>query len=188
MPLREFAQANQHDPKARSSASPRDLSPLLEQTKHGLMFRDEPTETIQRSYAGDAAPLRELATNLVAMQVESVYAATTLTCCCSWRTARSFSSWPSMSAACEHHRHRGPADYRHAQFAPPWRTPIGQRPRTSYRCWSDCRSSPRWTSGNDVSAGLPDLVVASADPDSLRRIFEHAVAGSATPAWRLRMG
>ncbi|MEQ7892608.1 NACHT domain-containing protein [Xanthomonas arboricola] len=78
VPLKEFAQVNGMAEGAVASFAA-DLSPLLEQTKHGLMFRDEPTETlIRRKYAGDAAPLHELATNLFATQGESVYAATTL--------------------------------------------------------------------------------------------------------------
>ncbi|EEF93532.1 hypothetical protein CATMIT_01836, partial [Catenibacterium mitsuokai DSM 15897] len=78
VPLKEFAQVNGMAEGAVVSFAA-DLSPLLEHTKHGLMFRDEPTETlIRQEYAGDAAPLRDLAKNLFAVQGESVYAATTL--------------------------------------------------------------------------------------------------------------
>lgn len=78
VPVSEFAKANRLSEGAiRSFAA--DLSPLLEQTKHGLMFRDEPTETlIRQDYSADLAALRTLADNLYEMQGTSVYAATTL--------------------------------------------------------------------------------------------------------------
>ncbi len=78
VPLQEFAEVNgMPEGAVRSFAA--DLAPLLEQTNHGLMFRDEPTETlIRREYVADASALRVLANNLLAMQPRSVYAATTL--------------------------------------------------------------------------------------------------------------
>lgn len=78
VPLKEFAQVNGM-PEGAVKSFAADLAPLLEQTSHGLMFRDEPTETlIRRDYAADATTLRVLADNLLAMQSTSVYAATTL--------------------------------------------------------------------------------------------------------------
>jgi hypothetical protein len=56
-----------------------DLSPLLERTNHGLMFRDEPTETLVRDrYASSDPALRRVAANLLARQETSVYAARAL--------------------------------------------------------------------------------------------------------------
>ncbi|MCK4394018.1 NACHT domain-containing protein [Candidatus Bipolaricaulota bacterium] len=56
-----------------------DLFPLLERSNQGLMFRDEPTETlVRRNYASSAQPLRRLAENLLARQDVSVYAARAL--------------------------------------------------------------------------------------------------------------
>jgi hypothetical protein len=78
VPVREFAEANGLAEGAVNSFGA-DLSPLLEQTKYGLMIRDEPTERlIRETYAADKATLRRLAKNLLAMQDRSVYAATTL--------------------------------------------------------------------------------------------------------------
>lgn len=78
VPVSEFAEANRLSEGAIKSFAA-DLSPLLEQTKHGLMFRDEPTETlIRQDYSADPAALRALADNLYGMQGTSVYAATTL--------------------------------------------------------------------------------------------------------------
>ena len=78
VPVSEFAEANRLSEGAIKSFAA-DLSPLLEQTKHGLMFRDEPTETlIRKDYSADPTALRALADNLYGMQGTSVYAATTL--------------------------------------------------------------------------------------------------------------
>ncbi|TQF14696.1 transcriptional regulator [Myxococcus llanfairpwllgwyngyllgogerychwyrndrobwllllantysiliogogogochensis] len=78
VPVREFAEANGLSEGAVNSFAA-DLSPLLEQTKYGLMIRDEPTEhLIRETYAADEATLRRLAKNLFAMQDRSLYSATTL--------------------------------------------------------------------------------------------------------------
>ena len=56
-----------------------DLSPLLERTNHGLMFRDEPTETlIHKRYATSPDTLERVASHLLARQDSSVYAASAL--------------------------------------------------------------------------------------------------------------
>lgn len=56
-----------------------DLRPLLERTNHGLMLRDEPTETlVHKRYASSLDTLRRLASNLLARQDVSVYAARAL--------------------------------------------------------------------------------------------------------------
>lgn len=176
VPLREFAQVNGMAEGAVVSFAA-DLSPLLEQTKHGLMFRDEPTETlIRRAYAGDAAPLRELATNLFAMQGESVYAATTL---------------PDLLLQLEDGE-------KLFQLAFDERLPVsitgtvGQQTIRHARLRAAVAHAVRVNDldhlvpllvelstlaamdqrGTTYLLDYPDLVVASADPDSLRRIFE----------------
>ncbi|MBN9686409.1 MULTISPECIES: NACHT domain-containing protein [unclassified Corallococcus] len=78
VPIQEFAEANGLSEGAANSFAS-DLADLLEHTKHGIMFRDEPTETlIRETYGADKAALRALAKNLLAMQERSLYAATTL--------------------------------------------------------------------------------------------------------------
>ncbi|WP_426237648.1 NACHT domain-containing protein [Pseudomonas sp. TWP3-2] len=78
VPVREFAEASGLAEGAIASFAA-DLSPLLEHTKHGLMFRDEPTETLIRDqHCADKETLRSLANNLLGMQATSIYAATTL--------------------------------------------------------------------------------------------------------------
>ncbi len=78
VPLDEYADAHGMDLSAVKSFAV-DLAPLLEQTRHGLMFRDEPTETLVREvYAAKADTLRDLAENLFKKQGTSVYAASAL--------------------------------------------------------------------------------------------------------------
>ena len=78
VPLKEYADAHAMDLAAIESFAA-DLAPLLEQTKHGLMFRDEPTETLVReTYAAETASLQAVAAVLFKKQNSSVYAATAL--------------------------------------------------------------------------------------------------------------
>ncbi|WOI33387.1 hypothetical protein R1T40_01095 [Tritonibacter scottomollicae] len=56
-----------------------DLAPLLERTPHGLMFRDEPTETlIRKTYGNDQAGRERVISALQERQVSSNYAARAL--------------------------------------------------------------------------------------------------------------
>jgi len=78
VPLDEYADAHGMDLSAVKSFAA-DLAPLLEQTRHGLMFRDEPTETLVRQvYAAKTDTLHALADNLFKKQGTSVYAASAL--------------------------------------------------------------------------------------------------------------
>ncbi len=78
VPLDEYADAHSMDLSAVKSFAA-DLAPLLEQTRHGLIFRDEPTETlIREDYAAKVDTLRNLAQNLFKKQGTSVYAASAL--------------------------------------------------------------------------------------------------------------
>lgn len=176
VPLKEYAQVSGMAEGAVVSFAA-DLSPLLEQTKHGLMFRDEPTETlIRHQYADDAAAKRELAKNLFAMQGESVYAATTL---------------PDLLLQLEDGENL-------FQLAFDERLPasitgtVGQQTIRHARLRAAVAHAVRVNAldhlvpllvelstlaamdqrGTTYLLDYPDLVVASADPDSLRRIFE----------------
>jgi len=78
VPVSDLAAANQLPVGAVESFAS-DLAPLLERTKYGLMFRDEPTETlIRETYSTDTKLLNALARNLDGMQGTSVYAASAL--------------------------------------------------------------------------------------------------------------
>ena len=78
VPPDEFAGALGIAPEAVESFAA-DLAPLLERTSHGLMFRDEPTETLIRNkYALDTGSLHRVATHLTDRQDTSAYAARAL--------------------------------------------------------------------------------------------------------------
>ena len=78
VPVDEYAAAHGMDADAIESFAS-DLSPLLERNNHGLMFRDEPTETlIHNRYATSREALERVASNLLARQDSSVYAARAL--------------------------------------------------------------------------------------------------------------
>ena len=78
VPLDEYAGAHGMDISAIESFAA-DLAPLLERTKYGLMFRDEPTETlIRENFGSDDDALRRVARNLRNRQGSSVYAACAL--------------------------------------------------------------------------------------------------------------
>lgn len=78
VPLDEYAGVHGIELSAVESFAS-DLAPLLERTNQGLIFKDEPTETLVRErYASLRGPLNRLAENLFARQDESVYAARAL--------------------------------------------------------------------------------------------------------------
>lgn len=78
VPVEEYALAHGIMVEAVESFAS-DLYPLLEKTKHGLTFRDEPTETfVKAHYAAKESTLRTLVDNLTRNQNKSVYAANTL--------------------------------------------------------------------------------------------------------------
>jgi len=78
VPISEYANAHDMEVAAVESFAA-DLAPLLERTKYGLMFRDEPTETfVRENHAAKKSTLKRLADNLFKKQGESVYAASAL--------------------------------------------------------------------------------------------------------------
>jgi hypothetical protein len=78
VPIDELAAAYGLD-AAQVESFAADLAPLLERTTHGLMFRDEPTETLIRSTYGTAAVDRSrIIAGLHARQSSSSYAARAL--------------------------------------------------------------------------------------------------------------
>jgi hypothetical protein len=75
VPIPECAEAHGLD-KSEVESFAADLSPLLERTRSGLIFRDEPTETLVReTYVKNTSVINTLVENLLRRQSESVYAA-----------------------------------------------------------------------------------------------------------------
>ncbi|MGE4157689.1 MAG: transcriptional regulator [Planctomycetota bacterium] len=78
VPLEEYAGAHTMALDAIKSFSS-DLSPFLERTNQGLMFRDEPTETfVNKRYVSSREAILHVATKLFERQDVSVYAARAL--------------------------------------------------------------------------------------------------------------
>jgi hypothetical protein len=78
VPVAELAAAlDRPDSAVESFAA--DLSPLVDRTPHGLIFRDEPTETlIRRLFRNDAAGQSAIIERLELRQLDSTYAARAL--------------------------------------------------------------------------------------------------------------
>jgi hypothetical protein len=78
IPLTELAKAlGWSDSQVSSAAS--DLAPMLELGSHGVIFRDEPTETyVKDTYGADASARQSIAERLQVHQKDSTYAAESL--------------------------------------------------------------------------------------------------------------
>ena len=78
VPLDEYAGALDLDIGAIQSFAT-DLAPLLDRTRQGVIFRDEPTETfVRENYGVDTDALKIVAKNLLQQQAEYAYAAQAL--------------------------------------------------------------------------------------------------------------
>ncbi|MBF2758891.1 MAG: ATP-binding protein [Ectothiorhodospiraceae bacterium AqS1] len=78
IPLEDYALAHGMEIGAIESFAA-DLAPLLERTKYGITFRDEPTETfVRKAYGMDNESLGRVAKNFLENQEESFYAAKAL--------------------------------------------------------------------------------------------------------------
>lgn len=74
----DYAAANKANPRAIKSMIA-DLAPLLELSSYGVVFKDEPTETlIIKKYGSKKEDLKKIAKNLTALQAKSAFAARTL--------------------------------------------------------------------------------------------------------------
>ncbi|MCF6287943.1 MAG: ATP-binding protein [Proteobacteria bacterium] len=78
VPIEEYAAAQEMEVSEIESFIA-DLAPLLEKTKQGVWFRDEPTETlVRKKYASNEVALKKVSENLFMQQTGSVYAARSL--------------------------------------------------------------------------------------------------------------
>jgi hypothetical protein len=175
-PLEEYADAHNLEIAAvRSFAA--DLAPLLEKTRHGLMFRDEPTESFIRDrYAADAAALRLLATNLLKKQGESVYAAAALPALLQklGDGERLFElafdlRFPSAITSTVGKQHVRYARLKAAVFHFTQRRDFNRLVHLMLELSTLAAVNQR---GDEYILGNPDLVAASQDVDATRRLFE----------------
>ncbi|MCK1489731.1 hypothetical protein IVB14_04670 [Bradyrhizobium sp. 180] len=163
--------------KEEASSLAADLAPLLERTKHGLIFRDEPTETlVKRKYASKLSLMDAVVARLIDAQGTSVYAARAL---------------PLLLSA------MGRVDDLRrlafdARFPPELDSDVPKRAirlirvKMALGAAAKARDFDATTDllvelsalalvnqrGDQYLANNPDLVVGLADPESLRRLFE----------------
>ena len=189
VPLDEYAGAHDTSLEATESFSS-DLIPLLERTNQGIMFRDEPTETLVRErYASAPEALRRVAANLLKRQDVSVYAARALpgllhqlgdsekifALAFDNRIPSSITSTFSKRAI----RHaRLQAATLHAALRKDANRLVQLLVELSTIAVVDQR-------GSDYILTYPDLVVAARDVDATRRLFESRTGWAGTRHARL---
>ena len=167
-----------------------DLAPLLDRTRHGIIFRDEPTETfVSQRYGGHVHLLNDVVARLTAAQSRSVYAARSL---------------PGLLSA------MGRIDDLHrlafdAAFPATLTGDVAKRVirlnrlRTALGAAARARRHDAIVEmlvelstvvavderGQDYLLAHPDLVVALGDSDALRRLFESKTAWAGSRHARL---
>ncbi|GJH02547.1 hypothetical protein [Paraburkholderia terrae] len=176
VPLEEYAAAHGlHLSEIESFVA--DLWPLLERTRHGLMFRDEPTETLVREkYGSLMEPLRKVAANLLASQEHSVYSARALPGLLQklgdgqQLFALAFDErFPSTITSTVGRRNIRYARLQAAIRYAADRVDFDQLVRLLVELSTVAAVNRR---GADYILAAPDLVVAAADVDATRRLFE----------------
>lgn len=189
VPLDEYAQAHSMAISAIESFAS-DLSPLLERTKHGLIFRDEPTEDLVRErYGSLKTPLRLLANNLLKMQAQSVYAARSLPDLLLllgdarklFRLAFDLTSPNEVTGSVGKRNirlSRLKAAIRHAALEKKYDQLVELTVEMSTVAAVDRR-------GTDYILDFPDLVIAAQDTDATRRLFEARTGWQGTRHARL---
>src|SRR5690554_2628192 len=189
VPVVEYAAAHGMELAAIESFAS-DLSPLLERTNHGLMFRDEPTETlIHNRYATSRDALERVASNLLARQDRSVYAARSLP-----RLLHELDDGERLFALA--FDDRIPASItstvgkRNIQYARLKAATLHAALRVDYnklvRLLVELSTIAEVDQrGADYLLKHPDLVVAAKDEDAQRRLFEIRTAWPGTRHARL---
>ena len=188
VPLNECAEAHGIEQSAIESFAS-DLAPLLELTNQGLMFRDEPTETLVRNQYASKGALRRVAKNMFKRQDVSVYAARALPgllhalddgeqlfkLAFDDRIPRAITSTVGKRNI-RYARLR--ASTLHAAINQDYNRLVQLLVEFSTIAASDQR-------GIDYILDYPDLVIAASDVDSLRRLFETRTGWPGTRHARL---
>lgn len=189
VPVDEYAAAHGMELAAIESFAS-DLNPLLERTNHGLMFRDEPTETlIHKRYATSLDALERVASNLLARQDASVYAARALP-----RLLHQLDAGERLFALA--FDDRIPASVtstvgkRNIQYARLKAATLHAALKVDYnslvRLLVELSTIAEVDQrGADYLLNHPDLVVAAEDDDAQRRLFEIRTAWPGTRHARL---
>ena len=189
VPLDECAEAHGIELSAIESFAS-DLAPLLERTNQGLMFRDEPTETlVHNRYASSKNVLRRVAKNLLKRQDVSVYAARALPGLLhalddgnKLFNLAFDNRIPSSITSTVGKRNIRYARLRAATLHAAINQDYNRLVRLLVELSTIAASDQR---GIDYILDYPDLVVAASDVDSLRRLFETRIGWPGTRHARL---
>lgn len=184
VPMDEYAAAHGMELAAIASFAS-DLSPLLERTNYGLMFRDEPTETlIHKRYGTSLDALKRVASNLLARQDASVYAARALPCLLHKLDdgerlfALAFDDRiPASITSTVGKRHIQYARLKAATLHAALKVDYNSLVRLLVELSTIAEVDQR---GADYLLKHPDLVVAAKDVDAQRRLFEIRTAWPGT--------
>ncbi len=167
-----------------------DLRPLLERTNQGIMFRDEPTETLLRNrYASSNKALRQVASNLLGRQDVSVYAARALPALLHrlGDSERLFAlafddRIPASITSTVGKRNVRYARLKAATLHAAIKQDYNQLVQLLVELSTIAEVDQR---GADYILNCPDLVVAAKDVDAKRRLFETRTAWPGTRRARL---
>ncbi len=189
VPLDECAEAYGIEQSAIESFAS-DLIPLLELTNQGLTFKDEPTETLVRNkYASSKGDLRRVANNLFKRQDVSVYAARALPGLLhalddgkKLFNLAFDNRIPSSITSTVGKRNIRYARLRAATLHAAINQDYNRLVRLLIELSTIAASDQR---GINYILDNPDLVVASSDLDSLRRLFEYRTGWPGTRHARL---
>jgi len=176
VPVTELAAALER-PDAAVESFAADLSPLIDRTPHGLIFRDEPTETlIRRLFQNDSASQTAIIERLERRQLHSTYAARALPI-----VLTSVGRTDDLVRLAFDARLPGVATSRVAQRA----IRLSRLVAALVACSADRRAddltellleAARVAGGHERSDAFllehPDLVGVSGDAEAVRRLFE----------------
>jgi hypothetical protein len=193
VPLDEYAQAHGLPLSAIESFAS-DLWPLLERTKHGLMFRDEPTETLVREkYGSCETVLRRVADNLRKRQDRSPYAARALPGLLQkiGDGGQLFDLAFGQTFPASITSTVGRRNIRYARLKAAVRYAAGHQDydRLVHLLLELSTITAVDQRGADYILDCPELVIAAEDADATRRLFETRSSwqGTGMPGWLSRM-
>ncbi|MBF0326935.1 MAG: ATP-binding protein [Alphaproteobacteria bacterium] len=176
VPLDEYADAHGLEKSAVESFAS-DLHPLLERTSQGLMFRDEPTETlVHKRYSASKGALQDVAARLMERQDVSVYASRALP-----NLLHLLDDGDRLFALAFDERYPasitstvGRRNVRYARLkAATLHAAIRQNHNHLVRLLLELSTVAAIDQrGTDYILDSPDLVVAAKDADASRRLFE----------------
>lgn len=189
VPIEEYAIAQNMDVSAIESFVA-DLAPLLERTKLGIWFRDEPTETFVRTmYASNEQALKKVSENLFKQQGGSVYAARALPSLLQKRGDgdKLFELAFDERFPIEITSTVGKQAIRHARLkAAVYYTAHTENYNQLIRLLVELSTIEAGNQrGADYILDNPDLIIASQDVDATRRLFEIRTSWQGTRHARL---